>query len=179
MEDIERHIRVLKERARCYWAMLPFEKIPKRMVVHILLTVSFYVNAFAPKSGISDHTSPMTIVEGVKLDYNKHFKVIPGEYAQTFEGSDNTMKERTIGAIALGPAGNPQGGERFFSLKTGRILNQSSKDFLLSQFWQMWSRACMPWQRVCREELFFQIENTLMSWITSLIPVSRIKELQD
>ena len=56
-----------------------------------MLTVSFYVNA--PKSGISDHTSPMTIMEGVKLDYNKHFKVIPGEYAQTFEGSDNMMKE--------------------------------------------------------------------------------------
>ena len=94
-----------------------------------MLTVSFYVNAFSPKSGISDHMSPMTIVEGVKLDYNKHFKVIPGEYAQTFEGSDNTMKEQTIGAIALGPAGNLQGGVRFFSLKTGRILNRSSKDF--------------------------------------------------
>ena len=66
VEDIERFIRVLKERARCYWAMLPFAKIPKRMVVHIMLTVSFYVNAFSPKSGISDHMSPMTIVEGVK-----------------------------------------------------------------------------------------------------------------
>ena len=47
--------------------------------------------------------SLMTIVEGVKLDYHKYFKVIPGEYAQTFEGSDNTMKERTIGALALRP----------------------------------------------------------------------------
>ena len=94
-----------------------------------MLTLSFYVNAFSPKSGISDHMSPMTIVEGVKLDYSKHLKVIPGEYAQTFEGLDNTMKERTIGAIALGPAGNLQGGVRFFSLKTGRILNRSRKDF--------------------------------------------------
>ena len=58
-----------------------------------MLTVSFYVNAFLPKSEISDHMSPMTIVEGVKLDYNKHFKVIPGEYAQTFESLDHTMKE--------------------------------------------------------------------------------------
>ena len=96
-----------------------------------MLTVSFYVNAFSPKSGISDHMSPMTIVEGVKLDYNKHFKVILCEYAQTFEGLDNTMKKQTIGAIALGPAGNLQGGVRFFSLKTGRILNRSSKDFRL------------------------------------------------
>ena len=94
-----------------------------------MLTVSFYVNAFSPKSRISDHMSSMTIVEGLKLDYNKHFTVIPGEYAQTFEGLDNTMKEQTIGAIALGPARNLQGGVQFFSLKTGRILNWSSKDF--------------------------------------------------
>ena len=61
--------------------MLPFKKIPKQMMMHIKLTGSFNVNAFSPKSGISDHVSHMTIVEGVKLDYNKHFKVIPGEYA--------------------------------------------------------------------------------------------------
>ena len=109
--------------------MLPFTKIPKRMVVHLLLTVSFYVNAFSPKSGISDHMSPMTIAEGVKLDHNKHFKVIPGKYAQTFEGSYNTMKERTIGAIALGPLRNLRGGAWFFSLKTGLILSRNSKDF--------------------------------------------------
>ena len=94
-----------------------------------MLTVLFYVNAFSPKSGISDHMSPMTIVEGVKLDHNKHLKVIPGKYAQTFEGSDNTMKVRTIGAIALGPSGNLQGGVQFLSLKTGLILNWNSKDF--------------------------------------------------
>ena len=96
-----------------------------------MLTVSFYVNAFSPKSRISDHMSPITIVEGVKLVYNKHVKVIPGKYSQTFEGLDNTMKEQTIRAITLGPAGNLQGGVRFFSLKTGQILNRSSKDFLL------------------------------------------------
>ena len=99
------------------------EKIPKGMVGHLMLTVSFSMNVFSPKSGISDHMSPMTILKGVKVDYNKHFKVIPGEYAQTFEGLDNTMKERTIGAIPLGPLGYLQGGVRFFSLKLGLILN--------------------------------------------------------
>lgn len=61
-----------------------------------MLTVSFYVNAFSPKNKISDHMSSMTIVEGVKLDYNNKFKVIPGKYAQTFEGSDNTMMEKLL-----------------------------------------------------------------------------------
>ena len=66
------------------------------MIVHIILTVSFYVNTFSPKSGILDHLRHRTIVEGVKLDYNKHFKLIPEKYAQTFQGPDNTMKENTI-----------------------------------------------------------------------------------
>ena len=48
------------------------------MMMHIMLTVSFYVNAFSTKSGISDHMSHMTIEEDGKLDYNKHFKVILG-----------------------------------------------------------------------------------------------------
>ena len=99
--------------------------------MHLLLTMSFYVNAFSPKSGISDHMSPMTIVEGVKLDYNKHVKVIPGEFAQTFVCLGNTMKKRTIGAIALGPLRNLQGGVRFLRLKSGLILNRNGKDFQL------------------------------------------------
>ena len=68
--------------------MLPFVKIPKMMIVHMILMVSFYVNTFLPKSGISDHLSHMTIVEGVKPEHNKRFKVIPGKYAEIFKGLD-------------------------------------------------------------------------------------------
>jgi hypothetical protein len=131
VEDIERLIRVYKERVRCYWAMLPFKKIPRIMVVKLVEAVKFYVNAFVLQSGVSQHLSPMTIVEGVTLDYNKHFQVIFGEYAQVFEGTDNTMKERTVGAIALGPTGNLQGGVSFFSIHTGRVLDRGKKDYQL------------------------------------------------
>jgi hypothetical protein len=131
VEDIERLIRVYKERIRCYWAMLPFKKIPGMMVVKLVEAVKFYVNAFVLKSGVSQHLSPMTFVEGVTLDYNKHFQVIFGEYVQVFEGTDNTTKERTVGAIALGPTGNLQGGVSFFSIHTGRILDRGKKDYQL------------------------------------------------
>ena len=76
------------------------------------------------KNGGSQYLCPMNLVTGVLLDFNKHFQVIFGEYAQTFEGSDNIMNKRTVGAIALGPSGNFQGGVQFFSLKTGRVLGQ-------------------------------------------------------
>ena len=65
------------------------------------------------------------------LDYDTHFQVIFGEYAQTYEGTDNTMQERTVRAIALGPSGNLQGGVLFFSLDTGRVLNRAKTDYKL------------------------------------------------
>ena len=44
---------------------------------------------------------------------------------QTHEEHDNSMRTRTIGAIALRPTGNDQGGHYFLSLLTGRRLNRS------------------------------------------------------
>ena len=129
--EMERFIRVIKERSRSYFAMLPFTKIPKIMLSHLIYTVIFYLNAFPWPAGVSQELSPCTIVEGITLTYAKHFQVIFGEYAQTYEGTDNTMKERTIGAIALGPSGNLQGGVRFFSLDTGRVINRKKEDYEL------------------------------------------------
>ena len=97
----------------------------KRMVANLMLKVSFYVNAFPFKSVVSFCVCPMAIMEGVKLDYNKHLKVIPGKYGQTFEGSDNTLKEPTIRAIALGPLENLLRDVQFFSLKTALIIDQT------------------------------------------------------
>jgi hypothetical protein len=126
---IERFIRVIKERCRCYYAMLPFDNIPRIVIIHLLKTVMFYINAFVWKKGVSPFLSPMTILEGVVLDYNHHFQVIFGEYAHTYELTTNTMKRRTVGAIALGPTGNLQGGVRFFSLTTGRILQRDKNSY--------------------------------------------------
>jgi hypothetical protein len=126
---IERFIRVIKERCRCYFAMIPFDNLPRIMVIHLLMTVIFYINSFIWKKGVSPFLSPLTILEGVVLDYNLHFQVIFGEYAQTYEVTTNTMKRRTVGSIALGPTGNLQGGVRFYSLVTGRILQRDRKSY--------------------------------------------------
>ena len=126
--EIERMIRVIKERARCYYAMLPYKRIPRMMIIQLMTTVIFYVNAFVWRQGVSQFLSPTTIVEGISLDFNKHFHVIFGEYVHTFEGTTNTMKDRTVGAIALGPSGNLQGGIRCYSLLTGKVLHRTYKD---------------------------------------------------
>ena len=125
---IERFHRVIEERCRCYYAMLPFDSLPRMMVVHLLITVVFYINAFVWKKGVSKFLSPLAIVEGTVVDYNLHFKVIFGEFVQTYEGTKNDMGARCVDAIALGPNGNLQGGIRCFSLATGRILHRQWQD---------------------------------------------------
>ena len=103
--------------------------MPRMMVIHLVLSVTFYVNAFVWQRGVSQMLLPVTILEGIALDYNLHFKVIFGEYAHVYDGTDNTMKARTTGAIALGPSGNLQGGLRFYSLTTGKILHRTKEDY--------------------------------------------------
>ena len=47
--EIERFNRVIKERTRCYYAMLPFRKLPRIIIINLLVTVMFYINAFVWK----------------------------------------------------------------------------------------------------------------------------------
>ena len=63
---------------------------------------------------------------GIKLDYTKHCRLAFGDYAQTHEEHNptNSMNERTIGAICLGPMENFQGGYKFMSLRTGKLIHR-------------------------------------------------------
>ena len=113
--EIERRYRVFKERARYYCAMLlkvDIDTILQMMVIHLMTTVNFYFNTFVWRRGVSQILPPVTIVEGLVVDFNKRFYVIFGEYMHTYEGTDNTMKMRTVAALALGPSGNLEGSVR-------------------------------------------------------------------
>jgi hypothetical protein len=86
---------------------------------------NFWLNSFPPESGISATLSPRAIITGASIDFNRHCQLEFGAYVQTHEDHDNTMATRTIGALALRPTGNTQGGYYFFSLSTSRILNRN------------------------------------------------------
>ena len=88
----------------------------------MMLIVIFYVNAFIWLGSISKVLPPLTIIKNITLDYNLYFKVIFGEYCQTYKGTRNDLTLRTIDAIALSPNGNMQGGIRYYSLAMERVL---------------------------------------------------------
>lgn len=124
--EVERFICTIEERVRCVWNTLPFEKIPAVVVRDMVSSTMFWLNGFPAPNGVSTTMSPREIVTGMTVDYNKHCRIEFGAYAQTHEEHSNGMEPRTVGAIALGPTGNSQGGHYFMSLKTGRRLNRTN-----------------------------------------------------
>ena len=60
MKQIEQYHRVIEERARCYYEILPFNSLPMMMVVHLMITVAFYINDFLWITGFSKVTSPLS-----------------------------------------------------------------------------------------------------------------------
>jgi len=94
-------------------------------------TSVYYLNAFPWESGVSKDLSPTTIVSGLAPDYRLHFKVEFGSYAQIRDITTNTMKPRTLGAIATMPTNNNQGGMRFFALNTGQMHERAQTDYTI------------------------------------------------
>ena len=61
-----------------------------------------------------------------KMDAKIDLRVAPGTYCQvTARDTDNTMKSRTIDAIALEPIRNNKGSYRFFQLTQRGSLSQN------------------------------------------------------
>ena len=122
--DIERYIRVVKERMRGISNTIPFKRLTHNMVMELAKSVVYWLNSVPSNTGVSPTMSPRTIITGQLLDYHKHCRYKLGEYDQTHEEHDNSLQSRTVGAIALRPTGNQQGGYFFMSLHTGRIINR-------------------------------------------------------
>jgi hypothetical protein len=103
--DIERHIRLIKERARALRSALPFRLILGRMIIEMMAHTVLWLNAFPPASGVSTTHIPRTIMTGTALDFEKQCQISFGAYAEVHEDRDktNTMDERTQAAICLRP----------------------------------------------------------------------------
>ena len=122
--EIERYIRTVKDRTRSTYRMLPFRRIPRLMLIHMVKNAVFWLNALPAQDGVSSDHSPRYLMTGYELDYNLHVRLEFGQYVQTHEEHSNAMSEQTMGAICLGPNGNQQGGHWFLSLATGQRITR-------------------------------------------------------
>ena len=124
MGDVERYIRTIKECMRSVSNTIPFKRLTRNMVMELAKAVVYWLNSVPSNMGVSPIMSPRTIITGQLLDYHKHCRYEFGKYVQTHEEHDNSLLSRTVGAIALRPTGNQQGGYFFMSLHTGHIINR-------------------------------------------------------
>ncbi|KAL7566005.1 hypothetical protein ACA910_011025 [Epithemia clementina (nom. ined.)] len=123
--DIERYIRTVQDRARSAYRMLPFQCLPRIVVVHLIRNAVFWLNAFPPPNGVSSTVSPRCLLTGFEVTYSRHVQLEFGEYVQTHEEHDNQMLDRTVGAICLGPTGNATETHYFLSLASGSRIARS------------------------------------------------------
>ena len=131
LPQIKRYHCLIKERARSSYHNMPFQKLPSTVVVELIYNVVFFLNGFPWTQGISQDISPLEIVTGYKLDFQRHCQLIFGEYAQVREETTNTLKKRTTGAIFMRLLGNAQASLRFYNLSSGQIIIRSGNDVSL------------------------------------------------
>ena len=131
--DIERKIRVVKERSRGTLATIPFKYVPKRMKIKLVYFAIFWMNAFPAKAGVSRKHSPRELVLRMKADYTKHCRVLFGSYCKVHDEPtpSNSMKPRSHAAIALGPSWNLQGTVKFFSQESGLVIRRRNFDIII------------------------------------------------
>ncbi len=125
--EIERKIRVVKERVRCTTSILPYNILLKLMIIELMHFPVMWMNSFPVKSGISKRWSPREIVSRHRrLDAKLHCKVPFGAYCEVHVDPDitDTMEPRTRWAICLGPTGNMQGSYKFLSLMTEKKVTR-------------------------------------------------------
>ena len=67
--EIERQIRVVKERGRSTYNTLPFAHVTSIMVVELMRQAVMWLSAFPVSRGVSDTISPRTIMTGTTLDF--------------------------------------------------------------------------------------------------------------
>jgi hypothetical protein len=119
--EVERQIRVIKERARAVVQTLPYNHMPKKMIIGLIQYTTYWLNNIA-KSG--QDNLPRDLILGQKLNYKVICRIPFGTYAQVHDDpkTTNTMEARTIGAINMGPTGNVHRTHIFLSLKTGEVI---------------------------------------------------------
>jgi hypothetical protein len=122
--EIERSIRVIKERVRATYHRLPFHHLPRTIVKLLVSESTKKLNFFPVKGGIYPYYSPRMILHQRNLDYEKHCKHAFGSYVQAHDDpkSKNTNASRTLDCIYLRYTDNIQGGHELLHLQTNEIV---------------------------------------------------------
>lgn len=124
--EIERSIRVIKERVRATFHRLPYLKLPPVMIKILVMESTKKLNFFPPKGGISEFYSPRMIMHQENIHYDKHCAIPFGTYVQAHQepSPTNTQEPRSLDCIYMRFLNNKQGGHEILDLRTERIITR-------------------------------------------------------
>ncbi len=102
---------------------MPFNSIPARILIHAVILVMKQLYLFPVKGGLLSRLSLKQIMLGEVVHY-KFCAMGFGQYCQIHEEDQpwNNLAARMQGAISLGPSWNAQGGHKFYTLTTGKVV---------------------------------------------------------
>ena len=76
------------------------------MTIALFMAAVFCIHAFSAQDNVSPTLIPRSIITGLDIYYNIHCTLKFGEYVKVHNKGDNTMMERSTGAISLFPVCN-------------------------------------------------------------------------
>ena len=106
--EIERSIRVIKERARSFICLLPFTHLPRLIKQHLIHYLVTMINLTIHPNSVSPFLSPATIITGASLNLDVHCRVSFCSFCQVVDEpkpSNSVHKPRTLDALSLRPTG--------------------------------------------------------------------------
>lgn len=120
---VERKIRTVKERIRAVITTLPYNLTEK--LEEWLVKGSIYTINLVPTRNSYEFASPREKLHGCIIDAQMDLKHGFGDYCQVHEeDTDNSMRERTVGALALKPTGATDGSWYYWTIRTGKVVRR-------------------------------------------------------
>jgi len=120
---LERRNRTIKERVRGVDATLPYT-MPRMVLIFLVLFMVRCINMIADATSVS-RISPYQMFTGQRFDVKRDAAVGFGDYLQVTEPStDNSMKSRTVGCIALLPSGSTTGSVKVLQIGSGSVVTR-------------------------------------------------------
>jgi hypothetical protein len=120
---VDAKIRRIKELYRSVKESLPWT-IPKSLVRDLVAYAVSRLN-IRHTTAINLNVCPTVLFSGVKVNYKKELELGFGDYAEVYDGTDNTATSRSVPCIALYPCHNSTGSWEFMNLKTKKRIRRS------------------------------------------------------
>jgi hypothetical protein len=122
--EIERSVQTQKNENRSTCYAMPYRCIPRLMVRELIKQGNTFLNAFGSEDTIAPGLTPRNIIDNLPhVDYNDlKYEFRQYVHLHLSQPQTNTMSQRTVGAIVLGPR-QIQGQYNYMSLETGQQID--------------------------------------------------------